>query len=105
MIRRTDGVRLRAGIVPALDHERGRLQAMADRLRGRSYAECGPDVADTDWHAGYATGWVYLVAGHDRPLSYAEAVATRPERTEAECQRLEALEANVGRLHEDGDDG
>lgn len=40
-----------------MEQERGRLAAMNDRRRGRSYAEQGEDEANHHWHAGYAVGW------------------------------------------------
>lgn len=86
-----------------LEHERGKLAAMADRLRGRSYAECGEDETNTTWHAGYAVGWVH-VRNDDgtwsEPMTEAEVQALRPERSESEWRRLEHLEATVGRRHE-----
>jgi hypothetical protein len=39
--------------------------------------------------------------GWSEPMSYTEALALQPKLTEAEWQRYEALEATVGRAHEE----
>jgi hypothetical protein len=46
------------------------------------------------YHVPEGDGW-------SGPMTYAEAVASGPERTEAEWVRLEHLEATVGRTHEE----
>ena len=47
----------------------------------------------TVYHVRAGDGW-------SEPLTYDQAVALQPERTEAEWQRIEALEATIGRAHE-----
>lgn len=44
---------------------------------------------------------IYYAPGSPEPLTYAQVTAMRPERTAAEWERYEALEATTGRAHED----
>ena len=50
-------------------------------------------TVNTRYHVRTGDGW-------SEPLTYAEVLALRPERTEGEWQRIKALEATVGRAHE-----
>lgn len=67
--------------------------------------QCMTTTADltktTDDSRRGAPRFIYYVLGSPEPLTYAQITAMRPERTAAEWERYEALEATIGRVHED----
>ncbi|HMG44636.1 MAG TPA: hypothetical protein VK611_25100 [Acidimicrobiales bacterium] len=52
-----------------------------------------PDFTNSAYHVQTGDGW-------SEPMSYDQVRALQPKLTEAEWQRIEALEATVGRAHE-----